>query len=130
VEEAARAGGERGGDDGSADEVLGRGKERGLICKGNEIIARSVCSRRAAEPDELRGEGAGVGGPGSTPQPGVGAQPCEPACPPCGSRSSCRRGCCIPPRGLGVICCPWGGLVPPSLLLYSSKPRLAPFGLC
>lgn len=41
-EAVARAGGERGGDDGSAEEVLGMGRERGLICKGNEgIVCRA-----------------------------------------------------------------------------------------
>lgn len=63
------AGGGWAGDDGSADEVLGMGKERGLICKGNEIItARSAVLTRHS-PTSWAGrvlEGAALGAP-STP---------------------------------------------------------------
>lgn len=81
---------EWGGDDGSADEVLGMGKERGLICKGNEIITCSVCCPHSTEPDELCGEGAGGGGHESTLGWGL-----------CRSKASHRWGSCSPPRGLG-----------------------------
>lgn len=54
---------------------------------------------------------------------------CSPGALPEGAGLGADGAAAAPPWGLGVTCCPWGGPVPPSPLLYLSKPCLAPFGL-